>query len=387
VRSAARSGTRSKSNAPGCGGGISRGGALSRECGCRRLGAATFERSVLRPLLATRRIARLTATPPSASTRATTGTLATLSLGPLGLLCLLTLDRSRRHVSPGRLRRALLLNPLLFRTLLVALRLGLLLVARLPFRTTLTLPALGLLLIGPSAALSTLVAALIRPLIVARLRAALTVLALRSTLAVALRALLVPAPLVAAPIAPALTPVAGPATVAITIAVPTKVPIRIIWSGRRRGLRLGRTLVAEEPVPQTRQRAIARTVLRDDSRSDGRCHGRYGYWLGCRRGSRRARNDCCHRRHWWRRSRLLLGGDRVQVHLRLHGHLVADDRKLGHVSLVVAHAAQFVGRCFEVPVRHEDHVDPAARLDAVQPLALLVHQVGRDVHRQLRDHL
>ena len=178
------------------------------ESGCRRLGATTFERSVLRPLLATRRIARLTATPPPASTRATTGTFATISLGPLCLPGLLAVDRSRRHVSAGRLGRALLLDSRLLRTLLVALRLGLLLVARRPVRATLALPALGLLLVGPSAALSTLVAALFRPLIVARLRTTVAVLALWSTLAIALCALLVPAPLVAAPIAPALAPVA-----------------------------------------------------------------------------------------------------------------------------------------------------------------------------------
>jgi len=289
------------------------------ESGCRRLGATTFERSVLRPLLATRRVARLTATPPSASTRATTGTLATLALGPLCLLCLLTFDRSRRHVRPGRLRRALLLDSLLLRTLLVALRLGLLLVARRTVRSTLALPALGLLLVGPPAALSTLVAALFRTLLVARFRAALTVLALRSTLAVALRALLVPATLVAAPVAPALTPVAGPA--AVTVTVTSDVPVRIASRGRGHGLRFRRTLVADEPVPETHQRAIARAVLRNDGRGDGRCHGRYGHWLGCRRGSRCAGNDRCHRRHGWRRRGLFLGGDRIQVHLWLHGHL------------------------------------------------------------------
>ena len=104
--------------------------------------------------------------------------------------------------------RALLLDSRLLRTLLVALRLGLLLVARRPVRATFALPALGLLLVGPSAALSALVAALFRPLIVARLRTTVAVLALWSTLAIALCALLVPAPLVTAPIAPALAPVA-----------------------------------------------------------------------------------------------------------------------------------------------------------------------------------
>jgi hypothetical protein len=52
---------------------------------------------------------------------------------------------------------------------------------------------------------------------------------------------------------------------------------------------------------------------------------------------------------------------------------------------VVSHAANLVCRRFHVPVRDQDDLCIALCLDVVQPLALLVHEIGRDFHRQLRD--
>jgi hypothetical protein len=115
--------------------------------------AAGVERAILRPLLRAKRLARLTATAPPTSARATPGSLTTLAFGSLRLCGLLSVRGARRHVVPRWLGCALLLDPRLLRTLFVARRLRLLLVARLPLRATLTLPTLGVLLVGPTTAL------------------------------------------------------------------------------------------------------------------------------------------------------------------------------------------------------------------------------------------
>jgi hypothetical protein len=102
-------------------------------------------------------------------------------------------------------------------------------------------------------------------------------------------------------------------------------------------------------------------------------------------GRRLAGHDGLHRRpgRGW-----LLLGTRLELDLgrRLLGHLVADDRVFGQADLVVPDPLDRVVGRLDVRVRDQDDVGAAARFQLVEPLALLVDQERRDVHRQLRDH-
>ena len=220
----------------------------------------------------------------------------------------------------------------------------------------------------------------------------------RAALAAAFAAAIATAASVPA-IATAVTATTIPVTaVAVTVTIVTR-PITVGFERpsatrtvRCRCFRFRRTLVAGDPAPGAHEHVVAWAELRHDDRSDGRrsgdrCgRGRSDLW-GRRRG-RRARDDRRHRGLLQHRRLLFLGArDRVQVDLGLDGHLMADDGVFRQVHLVVAHAAQFVRWRFQVLVRHQHDVDVAARLDVVQPVALLVHEVGRDVDGQLRDDL
>src|SRR5688572_4153641 len=187
------------------------------------------------------------------------------------------------------------------------------------------------------------------------------------------------APLLAPAVPPVLRSLAAPAMTAFA----SRIAFATVLYARHDGLRRRGTLVSEQPVPEPHEDPVARAELRH---RDGRRHRRGDDRLRRGRRSRRARHHRGDRRCRRRRC-LFLDGDGLQVDLRLHGELMADDRVLRQAELVVPHAPDLVRRGFQVPVRHQHDVDGAACLDIVQPVALLVHQVGGNVHRQLGDDL
>ena len=69
----------------------------------------------------------------------------------------------------------------------------------------------------------------------------------------------------------------------------------------------------------------------------------------------------------------------------LIGELVADRGVLRQFLFVVADSPQRVGRRLHMRIRHDHQRDLVARLDLIEPIALLVHEIGRDIDRNLRD--
>src|SRR5262245_16504697 len=145
------------------------------------------------------------------------------------------------------------------------------------------------------------------------------------------------------------------------------------WLGRLAG-------AAEQEAPQAHEDADLLDRSRRLDRRDRRLH---------RDGRRRRNAGNARRDHCWsrRRRRLLLFHAVARRRLRNDRDLVTDGTVLGQPGLVVAHAADLVRRRFHVLVRNEHDLRAALGLDAVEPVALLVHQVGRDFDRQLRDDL
>src|SRR5690606_2687805 len=167
--------------------------------------------------------------------------------------------------------------------------------------------------------------------------------------------------------APAPAPPAPPPTLGACLAAAGRAGLAGRARARLRFLGRGRAAAVqptEHPLPDARLAALCRLRLRGRG---CRQHVLHGSLLGLDRALD-----------------LLVRERRVLLRL---DHLVARRAVLGQVGLVVPHALDRVVRCLQVRIADQHDLDVVALLDRVDPLALLVQQVVRDVDRTPRDDL
>lgn len=59
---------------------------------------------------------------------------------------------------------------------------------------------------------------------------------------------------------------------------------------------------------------------------------------------------------------------------------------LGHCGLILTHSAEGEFRGLQVRIRYQHDVDLCGVFGFAQPVALLIHEVSRDVHGYLHDN-
>ena len=173
----------------------------------------------------------------------------------------------------------------------------------------------------------------------------------------------------------AITPVVASRTVALATMVPARISpfcgfLDLRHRRRNGGLRLEPRKHPVEPAiaGRYRRRLHRRRSLGDDRR-------------------RLRRRDALDDRFLPRLLRFFLHLLRDVRLLRPRDHVERRRQRLALVQVVVAQPLDRIVGCFEMAVRHQQHVDAEARLHRHHFVALFVQQERRDVDRNLRDDL
>ncbi len=186
----------------------------------------------------------------------------------------------------------------------------------------------------------------------------------------------------AAGFAIALFTASAAAALAASFAVAAAAFALLGWRGSHRSSldTFGRALAAAEPAHDAGEQAF----LAGNDAVIGEAGRTAGAGAGLRCGL--AGRDAFDRRFLTRWPFAGLARLAAVVFSRLLHHLVAGDRDLLGIELVVAQADDFVRRRFEVAVGNDDQLDAVAQLDAGDVDPLLVEQEGGDIDRHLQVH-